>query len=60
MEIIEVRLTRTQALAHAQFVKRVGWSEMRGCAIDDNEAAEIRSAVERVARALTEIGYAPR
>ena len=39
-------LSDDQALALAQFVKRVGWSEFRANAVDDNQAAMIRSAVD--------------
>ena len=57
---IKVELTDNQAEALAQFVKRVGWSEFRACAVDDAEAHEIRSAVDQVMRALRDAGYAPR
>ena len=60
METLKVNLTGDQALARAQFVKRVGWSDMRACAVNDDEAYAIRSAVDQVARALAEIGYSPR
>jgi hypothetical protein len=53
-------LDETEALALAQFVKRVGWSEMRGCAVDDDEAREIRSAIEKLRESLADAGYAPR
>lgn len=55
-----VELTDDQALAIAQFVKRVGWSEMRGCAVDDEEAYSIRSALGQLDKALTQAGYSPR
>jgi hypothetical protein len=47
-------------LAPVQFVKRVGRSEMRGCAVDDDEAAEIRGAIEQLMRALAETGFSAR
>lgn len=49
-----------QAAALAQFVKRVGWSQMRECAVDDDETRDIRDALEQLRRGLAEIGYAPR
>lgn len=55
---VTVELTDSQALA--QFVKRVGWQEFRACAVDDDEAYAIRSAVDQVQRALAEQGYSPR
>lgn len=57
---VELQLTDDQALALAQFVKRVTWAEMRACAVDDEEAYVIRAAVDLVARALADKGYAPR
>lgn len=53
-------MTDSQARALAQFVKRVGWSEMRGCAVDDEEAYLIRAALNTVREALLELGYNPR
>lgn len=60
--LIDVRLSlpAMQALALAQFVKRVGWSEFRGNAVDEREAYVIRDAVDALAKALAEQGYAPR
>ena len=57
---IEFNLTDAQALALAQFVKRVGWSEIRGNAVDDDEAYTMRDALGELAKALAEAGYAPR
>ena len=57
---ISMALTDDYALALAQFVKRVGWSEFRTNAVDDNEAAAIRSAVDVLQKALADAGYAPR
>jgi hypothetical protein len=49
-------------LAHAlaQFVKRVGWSEMRQNAVDDAEAYDIRLGIYQLQKALQEAGYDPR
>lgn len=58
--IAAVQLQDRQALALAQFVKRVTRSDMRACAVDDDEAYVIRDALDRVARVLAEQGYAPR
>lgn len=58
--VLSVELTDEQAEALAQFVKRVGWSEMRQLAVDDNEANVIRFAVDRVQQALAVEGFAPR
>lgn len=48
------------AVALAQFLKRVGWSEIRINAVDDDDACAMRDALEKVRLALFEIGFAPR
>jgi mono/diheme cytochrome c family protein len=53
-------LSHAEAWALAQFVKRVGWSEMRGNAVDDSEAEQIRSAIDKLQQALAGAGLAPR
>jgi len=60
LETITVELPLDQAEALAQFVKRIGWAEMRACAIDDKEAYEIRAALSALAKGLAEAGHAPR
>ena len=55
-----VILEPAQALALAQFVKRVGWQEVRQNAVDDDEAYAMRDALGELAKALREAGYAPR
>ena len=55
-----VELEPAQALALAQFVKRVGWAEIRQNAVDDDEAYVMRDALGFLAHALREVGYAPR
>lgn len=53
-------LDDAETRALAQLVKRIGWSEMRGNAIDDDEAALMRSAIEKLQSALAGAGVAPR
>lgn len=48
------------ACALAQFVKKLTWSEMRSCAVDDGEADEIRDAINELKNALAKAGYKPR
>jgi len=60
MKTITVELPADQAEALAQFVKRVGWAEMRACAADDKEAYDIRAALSALAKSLVGAGYAPR
>ena len=56
----QVELSDAQAWALAQFLKRVGWSEWRALAVDDDEARQMREACEQVRQELTYQGYAPR
>lgn len=55
-----VELSDELALALAQFVKRVGYSEMRSNAVDDYEAYLIRDAIDRVRAGLANVGFSPR
>ena len=47
-------------MALAQLVKRIKWSELRGNAIDEEEAYVMQEAVEQVRRALSDQGFSPR
>lgn len=58
--VVTLRLGEDTAWALAQFVKRVGWSEFRALAVDDEEACRIRVGVEALQRALATAGMAPR
>lgn len=53
-------LTDAQALALAQFLKRVGLGEFRALATDDDEAYAMLHAGDAIRRALSDIGYVPR
>jgi hypothetical protein len=57
---IDLELPSAEALALAQFVKRVTWTEMRACTVDEAECYEIRAAIDKVQRALAAVDYAPR
>ena len=57
---ITVFLTGSQAEALAQFVKRIGWCEIRQNAIGDDEADNMRDSLVLLQRALRDVGYAPR
>ena len=57
---INVTLTESEAWAFAQFLKRVCFSDYRGCATSEAEAYHMRDASERIRRALADQGYAPR
>jgi hypothetical protein len=55
-----VQIDDQLAQALAQFIKRVGWSEMRQNAVDDAEAYDMRDGLDVVRKALQEVGYDPR
>lgn len=55
-----VGLSMEQALALAQFLKRVGIDDYRALAVDQSEAWLMLDAGERVRDALREVGIAPR
>lgn len=68
-EIIDMTITRItlsaemnefQAEALAQFVKRIGWTDMRELASSEDEAFLIREAIDSIRLDLKEKGYAPR
>lgn len=56
----DAQLSHEEAMALAQLVKRLTWSDMRGCAVDDAETYVIRDAVGKLQDALGRAGYAPR
>lgn len=62
IELVElkVELEPDVAWALAQFMKRVGWQEWRRNAVDDEEAAVMRTACGKLQQALANVGYAPR
>jgi hypothetical protein len=52
--------SRDEAWALAQFVKRVGWSEIRQNAASEEEAYLIREGLVKLGSMLAGDGYAPR
>ncbi|NHB63739.1 DUF7706 family protein [Photorhabdus sp. RW14-46] len=56
----DIQLTHIEALALAQLVKRLCWSEIRACAVNDEEAYQIKDAIGKLQSALAYRGYAPR
>lgn len=57
---VAFELDESQAMALAQLVKRVGWSEIRRNAVSDDEAYMMRDALGELAKALRDSGFAPR
>lgn len=58
--VVTLDLPPLQAQALAQLVKRIGWTELRQNAQDDEEAYDMRNAVQQLQNALALAGYAPR
>ena len=54
---VVVDLSPDLAWALAQFVKRVGWSEIRSNAVDGEEAEQVRAALEYLRDALAVAGF---
>jgi hypothetical protein len=57
---VHVELSAEQAWALAQLVKRMGFTDCRSLAQDEHQAYLMLQAVERVRRALAELGCSPR
>ncbi|EJA5100221.1 hypothetical protein MVA19_004919 [Salmonella enterica] len=60
IETLSLQLDENETMALAQLVKRLSWSDLRGCAVSDKEAWVMKSAIEKLQQALREEGYAPR
>lgn len=60
MVTFNVQINDELAEGLAQFLKRVGWSEIRQNAADDVEACIMRDALDQVRKSLQEVGYDPR
>ncbi|AMR77950.1 DUF7706 family protein [Cupriavidus nantongensis] len=53
-------LSEVEALAFAQLCKRITFSDLRACAVDDLEAYVMLGAVGKFQEALRTAGYSPR
>lgn len=60
IEKLDLNVNDEEALALAQFVKRLSWSDLRSCAVSDDEAWLIKHAIDKLQNALREEGYSPR
>ncbi|MFV7555678.1 hypothetical protein ACNPNM_28145, partial [Klebsiella variicola] len=60
IEKLFLELDDKEAMALAQFIKRLTWTEMRACAISDDETYLMKDAIDKLQKALSEEGYAPR
>jgi hypothetical protein len=57
---LSVELTEQEAWDYAQFLKRVGFSEFRTNAQDDDEAYRMFAVSEKIRRAINDLGINPR
>lgn len=57
---IVVCLTDSEAMALAQFLKRVGFGEVRVNAVDDADAYKMMDSLSYVRDALKDAGFNPR
>lgn len=57
---ITVELEDNEAWELAQFVKRSTWEQYRACAVDDDEADVIRTAIVKLEQGLHAAAYRPR
>lgn len=55
-----VQVSDQEAWDLAQFLKRVGYSDFRSNAVDDEEAYRMLAAAAKVSRSLGSLGYDPR
>lgn len=58
--ILTLNLPSVQAEALSQLVKRIGWTELRQNARNDEEASDMRSALLALQNELAHQGYDPR
>lgn len=57
---LTVELSEEEALAYAQFLKRIGYSDYRSSASSESEAYLMRDAGYSIRKALAEEGFDPR
>lgn len=60
MKRIELFISDEQAWELAQLCKRIGYSDIRALATDDDEADIMMSSVLMLQQSLLEFGYSPR
>lgn len=55
-----IDLSEQEAEDYAQFLKRVGFADYEGNAVDKDEAYRMLHAGEKIRKALAEAGFSPR
>ena len=53
-------LTKDEAWALAELCKRIGWTDIRKLASGDDEADYMQAALTKIAKELSQSGFAPR
>ena len=57
---ITIELTQDQAMSLAQFCKRIGFSDVRIKASNNDAAYEMLDGLNQLAKSLSNAGYSPR
>lgn len=57
---ITAELSDSQAMALAQLIKRVTFSDLKSNALNEDEAYEMQAALAQIRVALADQGFAPR
>ena len=57
---VSFEVSEVEALALAQFVKRVGFSDWRNNAVDDTEAYQMKDAFYKLQEGLADSEFSPR
>lgn len=60
MITVQFEIGEQQAAALAEFVKRLGFSDLRAQAVDTDEAYLMRDGIFALQRGLADAGHAPR
>lgn len=60
MITIEIDINDEEAMALAQFLKRLGWDEIRINAKNDEDASLMRHSLNKLQDAMDRAGYNPR
>lgn len=57
---IEIESNGRQLTALSQFLKRIGWTDIRKLSTSDEETYDAQAALEAIREALAKQGYNPR
>jgi hypothetical protein len=57
---LDLSLIPKAAWALAEFVKRLQWTQIRACAVNDEEADLMKQALVQLQKTLNQKGFSPR